>query len=146
MIILKTGQDADFVESVFNFLFSEVRQFDLLERVDLLISQPFDFKYCGVCSLTYMKPDLPSFAPISKSFSDMLIIIIIELLDHPYSHKSHTHILLFLQTCHNLGNPLETLVHYKERSLKLELTTDLQFLTALFFVFLLDSSKHLLKF
>jgi hypothetical protein len=111
----------------------------------LLISQPFDFKYCGVCSLTCMMPDLPSFAPISKSFSDMLIIIIIELLDHPYSHKSHTHILLFLKTCHNLGNQLERLVYYSDRSLKLELTTDLNFLTALFFVFLLDSSKHSLR-
>ncbi len=87
MIILKTGQNTNLVQCVFNFLFTKVGQFDLLERVDLLISQAFDFKYSGVSSFTYILRDLPNFDPISKSFSDILIIIIIEPLDDPQSDK-----------------------------------------------------------
>ena len=76
--ILQTCQDTHLIEGIFNFFFGKVGQLDLLKSIDLLIRESLDLKNRRIGSLTLLIDCLPNLAPISKSFRDILINIIIE--------------------------------------------------------------------
>lgn len=63
-VVLQTGQDADLVEGILDFLLREVRQFHFLQGVYLAVSATLHPEHLGVGALASVKSQIPSFGPI----------------------------------------------------------------------------------
>lgn len=72
----QTGQNPHFVQRIFNFFLGKIGQLYFFQSIGLFVCQSLHFEHRRVCSLPLLNQKVPSFAPISKSFSDILNIII----------------------------------------------------------------------
>ena len=71
MIVLNGGKDADFIKGVLDLFLWKIGQFDLLERIDLVVFEALDLVDSGIGALAWVREELPSLEVIEKSFSDI---------------------------------------------------------------------------